>query len=134
YPLTTPSDLRGAVQIRFGRGEWPGFHCRRIVSCRSFPVCSPALLRDGDGLREPADLARHVWIHVSLNAHAWPDWLQTAGVPDLRPRDNMQVDDAELKHQAAVHGLGVAIGVDVLVEPYLRSGDLVAPFNIVHHS
>ena len=134
YPATKPTDLRGSVQIRFGRGEWPGFHCERIVSCRSFPVCSPALLKAPDALREPADLARHVWLHVSLNPQAWPDWLQTAGVPDLRPRENMQLDDAELKHQAAVHGLGVAIGFDVLVDPYLRSGELVAPFDIVHQS
>src|SRR3546814_67653 len=60
YPLTTASDLRGSVQIRFGRGEWPGFHCEQIVSCRSFPVCSPALLDGADGLHEPADLARHI--------------------------------------------------------------------------
>ena len=134
YPVTRPADLRGCVQIRFGRGTWPGFHCERIVACRSFPVCSPAL-RDGDPpLREPADLARHVWIHLGLNPQAWPDWLASAGLPDLRPRDSMQLDDTELKHQAAVHGLGVGIGVDVLVEPYLRSGDLVAPFDIVHAS
>src|SRR3546814_1448349 len=46
----------------------------------------------------------------------------------------MQLDDAELKHQAAIHSLGVALGVDILVEPYLRAGELVAPFDIVHHS
>lgn len=129
YPATFPEDLKDGVQIRFGQGTWSGFHCELIAKVRSFPVCSPALLKK---LQTPKDLVRHVWINANLYPQAWPDWLATAGLSQLRPRQFMQIDDTELKYETAVHGLGVAIGVDLLVRPYLEAGTLVAPFGIAH--
>ena len=134
YGSTKPQDLRGRVEIRFGRGEWPGFHCEPILRCLTFPVCSPALLQGADAIRTPEDLARHTWIHLTLNPQAWRHWLEVAGLPDLRPRDEMILEDPELKRTAAVHGLGVALGVDVLVERDLASGALVAPFDVRHEA
>lgn len=132
YPTTTPKDLRGRAEIRFGRGDWSGFHCEPILRCQTFPVCSPALLQGPEAIRSPVDLEKHVWIHVTLQPQAWPDWLESAGLDHLRPLREMHLEDSELKRQAAVHGLGVALGVDVLVENDLAAGTLVEPFNIRH--
>lgn len=126
YSTTAPNDLRGRVEIRFGLGDWPGFHCEEILRCRAMPVCSPALAKK---LKSPADLADHPMIHVSLNREAWPEWLDAAGHPDLRGAQNLVFDDTELKRHAALNGLGVALGLDALVANDLASGALVAPFS-----
>jgi len=125
YSTTAPNDLRGRVEIRFGLGDWPGFHCEEILRCKSMPVCSPALARK---LKSPADLADHPMIHVSLNRDAWPEWLDAAGYPELKAAHNLVFDDTELKRHAALNGLGVAMVLDALVANDLASGALVAPF------
>ncbi len=125
YSTTAPNDLRGRVEIRFGLGDWPGFHWEEILRCKAMPVCTPAMART---LKSPADLADHPMIHVSLNRDAWPEWLEAAGYPDLRAAHNLVFDDTELKRHAALNGLGVALVLDALVAHDLASGALVAPF------
>lgn len=134
YNTTTPRDLRGRAELRWGDGNWPGFHCEPVLECRTFPVCSPRLLKGPDAISTPADLARHVWIHITLYPQAWPEWLAEAGLPGLRPKQNMYVEDSELRRLAAVHGLGVALAVDILVQRDLETGALVAPFDIEHRA
>jgi LysR family glycine cleavage system transcriptional activator len=131
YSTTAPNDLRGRVEIRYGLGDWPGFHCEEILRCKSMPVCSPALARK---LKSPADLADHPMIHVSLNREAWPEWLDAAGYPELRAAHNLVFDDTELKRHAALNGLGVALVLDALVANDLASGALVAPFDVEFES
>jgi len=131
YATTSPNDLRGRVEIRFGLGDWPGFHCDEILRCQAFPVCTPALAKK---LKSPADLADHPMIHVSLNPEIWPEWLAAVGCPDLRAARDLVFEDAELKRHAALNGLDVALGLDALFETDLVNGTLVAPFSIEHES
>jgi DNA-binding transcriptional LysR family regulator len=62
YSTTTPNDRRGRAELRFGLGDWPGFHCEEIHRCKTMPVCSPAL---AEKLKSPAVLADHQMIHTS---------------------------------------------------------------------
>ena len=40
----------------------------------------------------------------------------------------MKFENSILAYEAALQGIGVAMGVHVLVEQYLRSGSMIAPF------
>lgn len=118
------------VAIRFGVGPWEGLHCEPIVDLQFFPVCSP-VLRDGDPpLREPADLAEQVWIHVSQVPSAWADWARAVGLPDLRARREVRFDHAAIALSAAESGQGVALSTLLLCSAELAEGRLCIPFDL----
>ena len=97
------------------------------------PVCSPALLRHGPGLREPADLAVHTWLGTEASPRSgmpieWAPWLQAVGLPDLEPAARLTFSGYSEVIAAAVAGQGVALGRRPLIDGLLVSGQLVTPF------
>jgi LysR family transcriptional regulator, glycine cleavage system transcriptional activator len=121
--LSEPYDLI----IRGGPDTFYGFTCRPFLIERRLPVCSPALL-ERSPLNEIADLRSHTLIHASTLPRVWPDWLAAAGVADLEPAASLTLDHFYLTLQAALDGLGVAMGPTALVRDDLATGRLVAPF------
>jgi len=61
-------------------------------------------------------------------ASIWPSWLVLAGVPNLRPAHALTFEHFYLSIQAAIDGLGVAMGPSALITEDLEEGRLVAPF------
>ena len=51
-----------------------------------------------------------------------------AGFTGVDPQRGLKFESSALSYEAALQGIGVAIGVRVLVEAYLRAGTLVCPF------
>jgi LysR family glycine cleavage system transcriptional activator len=123
---------RGEVDlaIRFGQGTWPGVRVDKLIALTTFPVCAPALARGPEALREPRQLERHCWLHLSSYPQAFRVWLTQAGIPDLQAAQNVTFDNADLLFRAAVQKLGIAMATHVLVAPYLESGELIQPFAI----
>lgn len=117
--------------IRYGHGSWPGVTAVRLMSEDIVPVCSPELLRRGPPLREPRDLARHTLLHVSTLPDDWRLWLTAAGVDDVDPERGPVFDLSIMTLQAAIEGLGVALGRTLLVDADLNAGRLVAPFDML---
>jgi len=115
------------VIIRGGPDTFYGFTCHPFLTERRLPVCGPALLARLP-LHEVADLRVHTFIHASTLPRVWPDWLATAGEPDLEPIASLTLDHFYLTLQAALDGLGVAMGPTALVANDLATGRLVAPF------
>lgn len=122
-----PPPGEGEMAIRFGTGPWPRFASERLLELTAFPVAAPSLLRERP-LAQPKDLARHTLLHGRHVQEMWPDWLQGAGIPALTPAGNRRYDNTQLVYQAAINGLGVAIGIDAMIEPMLADGRLSAPF------
>ncbi|MBM3490799.1 MAG: transcriptional regulator GcvA [Alphaproteobacteria bacterium] len=116
------------VAVRFGRGNWPGTRADRLFSEDIQPVCAPRLLAGEPPLREPADLARHTLLHVSPFDDDWRLWLTAAGLGHIDPRRGLSFDLSINALQAAMDGLGVAIGHSAFVARDLAAGRLVAPF------
>jgi LysR family glycine cleavage system transcriptional activator len=131
--LTTASEkieaLREPVDviIRGGPERWPGFARTRFLDEGRTPVCSPALLKRTP-LRRPADLKRHTLLHAATLRGVWPEWLAAAGVPDLATAGELVFEHFYLSIQAAVDGLGVAMGPLSLVAEDLAQQRLVLPF------
>jgi LysR family glycine cleavage system transcriptional activator len=112
------------VAIRYGKGDWPGLSCVKVLSEELFPVCAPKLAAE---LREPADLARMTLLHDEMRED-WAMWFQAAGVTKADATRGPGFDDSGLLIQAAIEGLGVALGRSVLVKGDLQAGRLVRPF------
>jgi LysR family glycine cleavage system transcriptional activator len=118
--------------IRYGRGDWPGLHADWLMADQLFPVCSPALLTGKRPLRCPEDLKDHVLLHTSnANSDDWRLWLTAAGLPaNISRQPGLTFDLILMTVQAALDGIGVAMGRTSYVEADIAKGRLVVPFKI----
>jgi len=115
------------VAIRQGTGNYPGLHSDFLLHADLFPVCSPALLKGSNPLREPADLRHHHLLH-HRRAAEWSVWLQAHNVEGIDVSHGTRFSDDALVLQAAINGQGVAITRDPLASDDLAAGLLVRPF------
>jgi len=108
-----------------------------LVSDHVAPVCSPAFLRAARAakrpLAKPADLCRHVLLHLHDPAGqypfiSWSSWLESAGLSDLEPAGTLVFGHYNLVVQAAELGQGVALGRLSLLTEQLRTKSLVTLF------
>lgn len=110
------------IGVHYGDGSMPG--SQLLMHDRLVPVTSPMLLGGGPP-RHMNDLARHQWLHDSLRATKWAHWLAACGAEGLASARNMKLQDTESTLTAAVSGLGIAMGHQVLVDNDLREGRLI---------
>lgn len=115
--------------IRYGGGIWPGLRVDHLMAEDIFPVCSPALLDADRPLGEPADLRHHTLLHDDMRED-WRMWLMAAGVEGVDPTRGPGFSQSSMVVQAAIEGLGVALGRSVLVADDLAAGRLVKPFDV----
>ncbi|MET0440643.1 MAG: LysR substrate-binding domain-containing protein [Casimicrobiaceae bacterium] len=106
----------------------------RLFGERMMPVASPKLIRRrGTPLARPADLARHVLLHLDdpegrVPWLDWSSWLVSNGAPGLKPAGTLRFTLYDQVIQAAAGGQGVALGRIPMIAAHLRDGRLVAPF------
>ena len=78
-------------------------------------------------LKRPADLKAPNLLRVAHAAEDWPLWLKAAGVTRIAARGTeFQYYGQAL--QAAIDGLGIAMGIRRYIDDELAAGRLVAPF------
>jgi LysR family glycine cleavage system transcriptional activator len=118
--------------IRYGRGQWPGLRADWLMADELFPVCSPSLLRGDKPLRQPGDLKGYPLLHTSnANSDDWRLWLTAAGLPaDIARQPGITFDMIFMTIQAAIDGIGVAMGRTSYVQDDIAKGRLVVPFKI----
>jgi LysR family glycine cleavage system transcriptional activator len=110
--------------IKLGDGEWPGLIAEPLFAADLLPVCTPRLAAQ---LKRPGDLRGPSLLRVAHAAEDWPLWLKAAGVARVAARGPLfQFYGQAL--QAAVDGLGVAMGIRPYIDDDLAAGRLVAPF------
>lgn len=110
--------------ITLGDGEWPGLVAEPLFAADLLPVCAPRLAAP---LKRPGDLRGASLLRVAHSPDDWPLWLKTSGVTRVTARGTeFQFYGQAL--QAAVDGLGVAMGIRPYIDDDLAAGRLVAPF------
>ena len=122
------------IGIRYGRGQWGQLTAERLVTEDVMPVCAPSLVRGPNGLRKPPDLKRFTLLHIGNFPDDWQVWLTAAGVKGVDSSRGVSFDFPLAAYQAAMDGLGVALGRQPLVEPDLKAGRLVVPFEFKRSS
>ncbi|MGI9199512.1 MAG: transcriptional regulator GcvA [Woeseiaceae bacterium] len=115
------------IAITYGKGDWKRVVSERLLSIDFFPVCAPGLIQGEDELSAPDDLQRMTLLH-DTDHRLWTNWLELAGAHKVDPTRGTIVDDTNVLIQAAVDGLGVALGSAHFVADHLDSGKLVKPF------
>lgn len=128
-------DFKGGgvdAAIRYGRGHWPSLRADWLMADELFPVCSPALITGSKPLRCPEDLAGQTLLHTSAGYNDdWRLWLTAAGLPaNISKHPGLTFDLILVTVQAAIDGLGVAMGRTSYVEADIVKGRLVVPFKI----
>lgn len=89
----------------------------------AFPVAAPALLAELP-IHRPEDLARHVLLQTATREKDWQDWLARAGLAGLSPAGELWFEHQQFTLQAAIDGMGVALGLSVLAAADLGAGRL----------
>lgn len=129
--------LAGDVDLAIlrGDGDWPGYEAERLFGETVFPVCSPAYLENYIVIEDVEALTGHSLIEVSNNHTEWLNWrtwLAHKGADPERMRHSTFVNTYPLAIQAAVDGLGIALGWGHLVDQHLQAGSLVRPLDGEH--
>jgi LysR family transcriptional regulator, glycine cleavage system transcriptional activator len=99
----------------------------RFIGEMHLPVCAPRLVEDG-ALTGIADLNRHTLLHCEARPTAWADWLSEFWPSQLVPAQSLRLEHLYFALQAALDGLGVAMGPSSLIEADVASGRLIIPF------
>lgn len=122
------------VALRYCPPSIAGPDAVRLFGETVFPVCSPQIAADPKRpLKTPADLAKHVLLHIDdpegqMPWLSWRAWLEAEGLGELRGAANLHFTNYSEVMAAALAGQGVALGRNPLVRDALREGTLAAPF------
>ncbi len=91
-----------------------------------FPVCTPEIAAR---LSTPDDLLVETCLYDAVWADDWEQWFNISTEGSMRPRPGPSFSLYSIALDEARNGAGVLIAHKVLVEKYIRSGELVAPFS-----
>lgn len=90
------------------------------------PVCSPDFL-DRHPIEHPRDLLRLPLIDTIPSINVWKTWFRAAGIDDDLPSPAFTFDNHSMLYHAAAAGLGLALGSPILINDFLKGGQLVRP-------
>lgn len=116
------------ILIRLGSANWPGLRSARLLDIEAFPVCCPSFRADSTELSTADGMARLPLLGIRGQPELWLEWFRNAGVGQ-DPHIGQEFDNLHLLYRAAACGLGIALGLDVLVQPYMDGRQLVRAFN-----
>jgi LysR family glycine cleavage system transcriptional activator len=117
------------LDIQYGKGHWPGFNSHRLTWETVTPLCAPDLPAR-IALKKPEDLCQHRLLHVLGYQEGWGVWLKAAGAHHVDAGSGLHLDTSLTAFELAAHGGGVALGRKSLAGHALKSGRLVAPFDL----
>lgn len=114
--------------VTLGNGDWPDLTAEPLFAADLTPVCQPAL---ADKLKSPADLRDHALLRVRVShaADDWPRWFDAADAPGI-VADGPEVGYYDQSLQAAIDGVGIAMGITPYINDDIAAGRLVAPFGL----
>lgn len=105
--------------LHYGSSNWPDADHLLLKDEQIIPVCAPELAK--------SKLLDLPLLHIQTRPQAWQYWFEQQGLGYDNSAGSMYDQFATIT-QAALHGLGVALMPDYLVEQDLAIGRLVAPF------
>jgi LysR family transcriptional regulator, glycine cleavage system transcriptional activator len=114
------------VAIRFTSMKKRAQHWTLLVGETLMPVCSPSLKRHFADSPDAKLLSRAPLIHVTSVSDDWKHWFQANRLEAPSSiNGGLRVDTIQMGFDAAVHGLGIVLGRQPLVDDDIDSGRLV---------
>ena len=109
-PARLKRDSFDVVLRREGRHPWPpDLEFRPFLRDQACPVAAPALLA-ARPIATIEDLDAHVLLHCATRERDWSDWLALAAGCAVRPAGDLRFEHLQFTLQAALDGMGVALG------------------------
>ncbi|UES59704.1 LysR family transcriptional regulator (plasmid) [Roseibium aggregatum] len=111
--------------IRYGTGPYPGFHAEALMTAQLVPVARPGLLKGQmvPGKGTSALLADRSG-GTDGTGFSWTDYFTGCNWPEPPSRPVASFARADLAIQAAISGMGVALGRTLLIENDIEAGFL----------
>ncbi|MDA0706142.1 MAG: LysR substrate-binding domain-containing protein [Proteobacteria bacterium] len=127
------------IAVRYGRGNYRGVVTEMLLDDHIFPVCSAAYLASHGPIDSPKALLSHTLLIDDTRAidgfePSWPTWFKLAGEHFSPQSDYRKFGQSNMVIQAALAGLGVALGRSALVVDALSAGELVIPIRLAFPS
>ena len=131
-PVEPARDGFDAV-VRLTNERLPGTSSIPLAPVDIFPVCRPDLRKK---IRKVSDLRSQTLIHCASRPNDWQHWLRKAGSGSegIDSARGPTFESLNLAYQAAIEGIGVAIGLGCLVVDDLETGRLVRPLPFSYRS
>lgn len=119
------------IAIQYGEGNWPGTESDLLFRDELEPVCSPQYLATHpQALHNPVALLKGPLLFSHYRRSDWDDWLKFADLEAVACKaERMSFSTSVLTWQAAIDGLGLAVGQIPLLKSELEGGLLVRPFS-----
>jgi LysR family transcriptional regulator, glycine cleavage system transcriptional activator len=107
----------------------------KLLDQTLMPVCSPAFVEKHGPFTSPDTLKGVPLIHDdSFSSRAvmpgWAEWFAAAGLREIDVSRGLRFNSADHALDATVEGAGVLLAHDALAYDDLRTGRLVAPFDL----
>jgi LysR family glycine cleavage system transcriptional activator len=115
------------VAIYYGRGNWSGLRVDLLYQEQLLPLCSPQVLLNEKPLATIDDLRFHTLLH-DTSRKDWKLFVKHYNLEGMNVNHGPIFSHSTMVLQAAAHGQGIALGNNVLAQPELDAGRLVAPF------
>lgn len=115
------------VALRYWTGQYPNASAERIMNEVVTPVCSPEYRARMGGIGTIEDLAQCQLIHEIGMTTTWERWFARMRLPYPGTR-GPGYSHGSMSIEAAIRGVGVALGRSVLVAEDLAAGRLVSLF------
>lgn len=116
------------IAIVWGKGNWTGMKVKLLVPSKLTPICSPILINQQGYPKNPSELKRYALIHDEDHS-AWRTWLDQSGAKNVSCKNNLIIDDTNVRVQSVINGQGIMLGSPTLLKNYLDNGNLVQLFD-----
>ena len=139
-PKTTPLTVRLVTmlgEVDFDAGEVDAtvrtngrpsadLCCERLLEAKMFPVASEGFIARNGMPQTVTELLAMPLLHSDSRPQDWRHWLSAAGFggPFPEPSEDCRFDSMGTLTDAAVAGMGVAIGIECLMVRELANGEL----------
>ncbi len=118
------------VAIYYGRGHWSGLRADKLYQEFLIPLCAPSLLMGNKSLETLTDLKHHTLLH-DTSRKDWKQFVKENHLDGVNVNHGPIFSHSTMVLQAAAHGQGIALGNNVLAQPEMDAGRLIAPFDQV---
>ena len=133
--IETSTDMRDLryedydIALRIGEGSWPGVISKVLFEIYITPVCSPEFA-EKHNLTDIAQIHKVPLIDLSNMDDVWLRWSHKTGVAEIKSKEHLAFNNYDYAMHAAEQGLGLALAMLPIENQALKSGKLVAPFNV----